>query len=95
MVQTDRQTPLSPLDYHYSVVEFYRTRRISGARINNSDAGIYHQKKPATAQSRPGRSPREKSSQPPAAIEFSMRNNSGGVPKLGACYRPHLYGTHA
>ena len=28
-------------------------------------------------------------------MEFSMRNNSGGVPKLGACYRPHLYSTHA
>ena len=24
MVQTDRQTPLSPLDYHYNVVEFSR-----------------------------------------------------------------------
>ena len=25
MVQTDRQTPLSPLDYHYNVVEFSRS----------------------------------------------------------------------
>ena len=37
MVQTDRQTPLSPLDYHYNVVEFSRTRKIGFLGNNRFD----------------------------------------------------------
>ena len=37
MVQTDRQTPLSPLDYHYKVVEF--SRMLPPPSPPNSQAG--------------------------------------------------------
>ena len=45
MVQTDRQTPLSPLDYHYNVVEFSRTLIAALSRLREPIVAQYEYEK--------------------------------------------------